>query len=121
MMPSSGFSALAALAAFVVASHAHAAECNVKTRAASAVSMNAGFDIKSGRTCAYGYSSGGMTKSAKVAQQTQRGSARLLNNPSFEYRAKPGYSGSDAFVIEATGRKTFGTGTPVLTYDVNVR
>jgi hypothetical protein len=69
MTPSSGFSALAtpAFAGFVVARHAHAAECNIKNR------------------------------------------------------AKPGYSGSDAFVIEATGRNTFGTGTSVLTYNVNVR
>jgi hypothetical protein len=101
---------------------AHAVECNVKSnRAVFGVSMNAGFDIKSGRACTYGYSSGGMMQNAKVAQQAQHGSVRLLNNSSFEYRSKPGYMGSDAFVIEATGRDTFGTGTSVLTYSINVR
>jgi hypothetical protein len=124
MKPSSTFSALAAvaLASFVVTSEAHATECNVKSnRAVFGASLNAGFDIRPGHACTYGYSSGGMMKSAKITQQAQHGSVRLRNNSSFEYRAKPGYAGSDAFVIEATGRDTLGTGASVLTYNITVR
>ena len=101
---------------------AHAVECNVKnTSAVFGVAMNGWFDVKSGRACTYGYSAGGTVKSAKVTQQAQHGNVRLINNSSFEYRAKSGYTGTDAFVIEAVGRDTRGTGTSVVTFNINVR
>jgi hypothetical protein len=125
MNPSTTIAALAALvavASVASAGAAHAIECNVKgNRTVFGVSMKAGFSIKSGSACTSGYTSGGMVQDAKVTQQPQHGSVRLLNNSSFEYRSQPGYAGSDAFVIEATGRDTRGTGTSVVTYNVNVR
>jgi hypothetical protein len=125
-MKSSGtLSALAALVAFsslASLSPARAIECNVKAnRTIFGQSMNAGFSIKSGRSCTSGYTSGGMVQDAKVKQQPQHGTVRLPNNSSFEYRAQPGYTGSDAFVIEATGSGTRGTGTSVVPYNVTVR
>lgn len=125
MKPSSTFAVLATLVAFASFARvgtAHAIECNVKVnRAVFGVSMNTGFDVKSGRTFTSGYTSGGMVQNAKVAQQPQHGNVSLLNNSSFEYQSQPGYTGSDAFVIEATGRDTRGTGTSVVTSSVNVR
>jgi hypothetical protein len=125
MKPSSTISALAALVAFASLASvgvAQAIECNVKgNRVVFGVPMNAGFSIKSGSACTSGYTAGGMVHNANVAQQPQHGSVRLLNNSSFEYRAQPGYAGSDAFVIEATGSDTRGTGTSVVTYSVTVR
>ena len=125
MKPSTTFSALAALAAIATQAavdSAQAIECNVKgNRAVFGVSMNAGFNIKSGAACTSGYTSGGLVQNAKVSQQPQHGSVRLLNNSSFEYRSQPGYTGPDAFVIEATGRDTRGTGTSTVTYNVTVR
>jgi len=113
---------LAVIASLGSVSLAHAIECNVKgNRAVFGVSMNAGFDIKSGRACTSGYTAGGMVQDAKVTQQAQHGNVRLLNNSSFEYRSKPGYTGADVFVIEATGQGTFGSGTSTVTYNVNVR
>ncbi len=114
--------AVAAVATLAAVSAAQAIECNVKgNRAVFGVSMNAGFNIKSGAACTSGYTSGGLVQNAKVSQQPQHGSVRLLNNSSFEYRSKPGYTGPDAFVIEATGRDTRGTGTSSVTYNVTVR
>lgn len=124
MTPLSTSSALplVILASLASVSAAQAIECNVKgNRTVFGQSVNAGFSIKSGRSCTSGYTSGGMVQDAKVAQQPQHGSVRLLNNSSFEYRAQPGYAGSDAFVIEATGSDTRGTGTSVVTYSVTVR
>jgi hypothetical protein len=116
------FAALISIASFSAVGGAHAAECNVKnTSAVFGVSMTGWFDVSSGRACTYGYSSGGAMKSAKVTQQAQHGSVRLINNSSFEYRSKTGYTGTDAFVIEAVGRDLHGTGTSVLTYNINVR
>jgi hypothetical protein len=125
MKPSTNFANLAvvvSLASLAWVGAAQAVECNVKgNRAVFGVSMNAGFDIKSGRACTSGYAAGGLVQDAKVTQQPQHGSVRLLNNSSFDYRAQPGYTGADAFVIEATGSDTRGSGTSVVTYNINVR
>ena len=125
MKPCTTFSALVALTAvatLAAAGAAQAIECNVRgNRAVFGVAMNAGFNIKSGAACTSGYTAGGMVQNAKVSQQPQHGSVRLLNNSSFEYRSQPGYTGPDAFVIEATGSDTRGTGTSIVTYNVTVR
>jgi len=125
MKPSATFSALVALTAvatLAAAGAAQAIECNVSgNRAVFGVAMNAGFNIKSGAACTSGYTAGGMVQNAKVSQQPQHGSVRLLNNSSFEYRSQPGSTGPDAFLIEATGSDTRGTGTSTVTYNVTVR
>ena len=125
MKRSTAFSALATVAVFASVAGtgvAQAIECNAKgNRAVFGVSMNAGLSLKSGAACTSGYMAGGMVDNAKVARPPQYGSVRLLNNSSFEYQTQPGYTGPDAFVIEATGSDTRGTGTSTVTYNVTAR
>ena len=119
------FSILAILVAFANLASlgaARATECNGKAdRVVFGVLPNAGFSIESSGACASGDTAGGMVRGAKVVRQTQHGSVKLPDNSSFGYRAQPGYSGSDAFVIEATGSDTRGTETSAVTYGATVR
>jgi hypothetical protein len=83
--------------------------------------MSGEFDVKSGGSCRSALAMPGTMQSAKIVTKPQHGTVRLVTPTTFEYKAKPGFTGSDAFTLAATGFGTLGTGTSTLNMKVNVR
>jgi hypothetical protein len=62
-----------------------------------------------------------LVRSAHAVECSVKNTRAMLGVATLECRAKPGYTGQNAFVIEATGRDALGTGTSVPTCNVNIR
>jgi len=84
-------------------------------------SMSGEFNVKPGGSCTSALSMPGTMKSSKIVAKAQHGTVRLVSLTSFQYKANPGYTGPDSFVLEATGVGTLGTGTSTLNMKVNVK
>jgi len=83
--------------------------------------MSGEFNVRSVSSCTSALSMPGTMKSTKIVTRAQHGTVRLVSLTTFEYKAKPGYTGSDSFVLAATGVGTLGTGTSTLNMKVNVK
>lgn len=98
-----------------------AAECvGSGYRATFGVNASAYFEVKSGGSCHYAFRMDGIVRSSKISATPKNGTVRMLNQTSFEYKAKAGYKGPDTFAIEATGSNQTGSGTSILTMNVDV-
>jgi len=84
-------------------------------------SMSGEFDVRSGGSCTSALSMPGTMQNTKIVSKPQHGTVRLVDLTTFEYKAKPGFKGSDSFVLAATGFGTLGTGTSTVKMKVNVR
>jgi hypothetical protein len=83
--------------------------------------MSGEFDVRSGGSCTSQLSMPGTMQNTKIVTRAQHGTVRMVDLTTFEYKAKPGYTGSDNFTLAATGVGTFGTGTSTLKMKVNVK
>lgn len=94
----------AIIAEFVFSSNSFAADCHIDH-----FSFNFGTDTsthmstKGGTSCGKTMHINGGVTSLVIAQPPQSGSATVSNNNHWEYRAKSGYSGKDAFIVKITG------------------
>ncbi len=83
--------------------------------------MSGEFDVRSGSSCTSALSMPGTMQSTKVVSKPQHGTVKMVSLTTFEYKAKPGYTGTDAFTLAATGFGTLGKGTSLLKMKVNVK
>lgn len=112
---------MVAAAGLAVASTADAADCvGSGSRAAWGQAMNATFEVGSAG-CTYGFTFEGTASSSKILTAPKHGTARMINVTTVEYKPKAGYSGSDSFVIQATGRGMTSTGTSNITLNAIVK
>jgi len=61
------------------------------------------FEVSPGGSCTIGASTFGKFEGSKVAKQPQHGKVTQLSVSSWQYTAKPGFTGTDTFVLEGTG------------------
>jgi hypothetical protein len=111
-----------AIASLALSAPARAASCRIIGNFAPfGQNMSGEFDVRSGGSCTSALSMPGTMQNTKVVTRAQHGTVRLVSLTTFEYKAKPGYTGSDSFTLAATGVGTLGTGTSTLNMKVNVK
>jgi hypothetical protein len=79
------------------------------------------FSIASGGACLFPIRMDGAVHSSSISQKPAHGSLKMLNISTFEYKAAPGYKGSDSFAIRATGKGPTSSGTSVVTMNVTIQ
>ena len=84
-------------------------------------SMRGEFNVRPGGSCTSALSMPGTMQNTKIVTRPRHGTVRMVDLTTFEYQAKPGFTGSDSFVLAATGVGTLGTGTSTLNMKVNVK
>src|SRR5437016_6036503 len=111
-----------AVSSLTLSAPASAASCQIIGNIAPfGQPMSGEFDVKSGGSCSSALSMPGTMKSSKIVTPAQHGTVRMVSSTTFEYKANPGYTGSDSFTLAATGAGTLGNGTSTLNMKVNVR
>jgi hypothetical protein len=111
-----------AIASLAWSNSASAASCQIVGNFAPfGQNMSGEFDVQSGGSCSSALSMPGTMQRTKIVTRPQHGTVRMVDLTTFEYKAKPGYKGSDAFTLAATGVGTLGTGTSTLNLKVNVK
>jgi Bacterial Ig domain len=101
---------------------ANAASCQIiGSFAPFGQDMSGEFNVRSGTSCTSALSMPGTMKNTKIVTPAQHGTVRMVNLTTFEYKAKPGFTGSDSFALAATGVGTLGTGTSTVNMKVNVK
>jgi hypothetical protein len=111
-----------AIASLATATSARADSCQIIGNFAPfGQTMSGEFDVPSGGSCTSALSMPGTMQRTKIITRPQHGTVRMVSLTTFEYKAKPGYTGSDAFALAATGAGTLGTGTSTLNMKVNVK
>ena len=111
-----------AIASLGLSAPAKAASCQIIGNFAPfGQNMSGEFNVKSGRSCTSALSMGGTMKDSKIVTGAQHGTVRMISLTTFEYKAPPGFTGSDSFTLAATGVGTLGSGTSTLNMKVNVK
>jgi hypothetical protein len=84
---------------------------------------NGSFDVSAGGACLFGLNlPDGEILSAVIKQAPANGTLTMVNVSTFTYTPNPGFTGTDAFAIEATGNSIGGpVGTSVITMNATVR
>ena len=77
--------------------------------------------IPSGGSCLFTVNISGEVLSSRVAQRPAHGRLQRLNRSSYVYSSQPGYRGSDAFSVQATGRSPTSSGTSVVTVNATLQ
>ena len=78
-------------------------------------------DLTSGANCLFPIRMRGTVIASDVSQKPLHGKLKKLNNSIFEYKARAGYKGSDAFAIKATGQGPIASGTSVITVHATIK
>ena len=111
-----------AASSLAVASTAEAADCvGSASPSVWGQNMSATFEVASGQSCTYGFRFDGTASNSKILRKPQRGTARMIDMTTMEYKSKAGSKGSDSFVIQATGRGMTSTGTSNITMNVIIK
>lgn len=111
-----------AVSSLALSASARAASCQIIGNFAPfGQNMSGEFNVRSGSSCTSALSMPGTMKNTKIVTPAQHGTVRLISLTTFEYKANPGYAGSNSFVLAATGVGTLGTGTSALNMKVNVK
>ena len=80
------------------------------------------FDVPPGGACLFSLNINGEIQSATIAKAPLNGSLNMENVSTYTYRPNPGFTGTDSFAIEATGKDIGGpVGTSVITMNATVR
>ena len=113
---------VASLASFTL-SHAQVSQCQTRGNWAGwGQNGEAAFDVGPGQACTIGVNTYGRIENTKVARQPAHGKVRQIDLSNFEYRADPGFTGTDSFVLEGTGHDPGGPNeASAVTMTVNVR
>ena len=72
------------------------------------------FSIASGGICLFPVRMQGTVTIASITQKPAHGVLNKLNVSTYEYTAKAGYKGSDAFAVKFTGKGPTASGTSVI-------
>jgi hypothetical protein len=78
-------------------------------------------EIASGGSCLFSVNITGEILSSGVSQNPAHGTLQQLNVSSFVYSSQAGYSGGDAFSVQATGKSQTSSGTSVLTINATLQ
>jgi hypothetical protein len=114
--------AIVAISGLTSLTTVQAAECIVVGSPTTfGANMNGSFEVQAGDSCHYAFNLRGAVASSKILTPAKNGTVRMLDLTSFEYRAHPGYRGTDSFAIEATGESQTGKGTSILMMNVAVK
>jgi hypothetical protein len=99
-----------------------ASDCSISGTLADWGESSTGYiDMKSGGSCQFPIRIRGTVNSSDISQKPQHGKLKRLNISTFEYRAKAGFKGSDAFAIKATGQGPTAAGTSVITVHATMK
>lgn len=79
------------------------------------------FSIASGGTCLFPVRMQGTVSNSGIAQKPAHGVLKKLNVSTYEYTAKAGYKGPDAFAVKFTGKGPTASGTSVITMNATVQ
>jgi len=77
--------------------------------------------IASGGSCLFTINISGEILSSRVSQRPAHGKLQRLNRSSYVYTSQPGYRGSDAFSVQATGKSPTSSGTSVATVNATIQ
>ena len=77
--------------------------------------------IAAGGSCLFSVNITGEILSSSVSQNPAHGSLQQLNLSSFIYTSQAGYSGSDTFSVQATGKSQTASGTSVITINATLQ
>ncbi|WP_141686899.1 Ig-like domain-containing protein [Bradyrhizobium sp. LMTR 3] len=119
-----GFATSLTLIAFFVTAQARAqTQCPVIGSASTWGFPGTGyFDASPGSACLFSLNIQGEILSSTVSKAPSNGSLNMVNVSTYTYTPNPGFTGTDAFAIEATGRNIGGpVGTSVITMNATVR
>jgi hypothetical protein len=99
-----------------------ASECKVAgTPSVFGVDMTAYFSVAAGETCLFPIRIPGIMNSSAISQKPSHGTLRKLNVTTFTYTAARGYSGTDSFAIQGTGKGPDGSGTSTIRVNATIR
>lgn len=79
------------------------------------------FGIASGGTCLLPLRMQGSVSNSSISQKPAHGTLKKLNVSTYQYTAKAGYKGPDAFAVKFTGKGPTGHGTSVITMNATVQ
>ncbi len=79
------------------------------------------FSIASGGTCLFPVRMQGTVNSSSISQKPAHGTLKKLNVSTYQYTAKAGYHGPDAFAVKFTGKGPTSSGTSVITMNATVQ
>ena len=77
--------------------------------------------VASGGSCVFPIRIRGTVNSSDISQKPLHGRLKKLSVATYEYRAKAGYRGRDAFAIKATGQGPAASGTSVITVEATIK
>jgi len=109
---------------FLAPARAQVSECHVLGNWAGWGQNGTGtFEVNPGGSCTIGASTFGHFEGSRVAKKPQHGTVNQLSLSSWQYTAKPGFTGSDSFVLEGTGHDPSQPAgqRSLVTMNVNVR
>jgi hypothetical protein len=78
-------------------------------------------EIASGGSCLFSVNITGEALSSSISQNPARGTLQQLNVSSFVYTSQAGYSGSDIFSVQASGKSPTSSGTSVITINATLQ
>ena len=81
----------------------------------------ADISVASGGSCLFPIGMRGSVSSSEISQKPVHGKLKKLNNNTYEYKAKAGYKGGDAFAIKTTGQGPTAAGTSVITVHATIK
>ena len=113
-----------ALIAFLVATPARTqTQCPVIGSASTWGFPGVGyFDVSPGGACLFALNIQGEILNAAVSRPPSNGRLNMVSVSTYTYTPNPGFTGSDSFAIEATGKSIGGpVGTSIITMNATVR
>ena len=78
-------------------------------------------EIASGASCLFSVNITGEILSSSVSQNPAHGTLQQLNASSFVYTSQAGYTGSDTFSVQATGKSQTSSGASVITINATLQ
>jgi hypothetical protein len=79
------------------------------------------FNVAAGGTCLFPIRMEGVVRSSSIAQKPAHGTLKRINISTYEFTAKAGYKGPDAFAVKATGKGPKSSGTSVITMNATIQ
>jgi len=112
---------VASLASFTPA-QAQMQDCTVNgNKTGFGQAMTGYFTVASGTSCNAGISMDGVIESSKIVQKPKHGTLTQVNVSTFQYAAKAGYAGADAFAVQVKGKGPTTSGTSQVNLKVTVK
>jgi hypothetical protein len=78
-------------------------------------------EIASGSSCLFTVNVDGEILNSSVSQNPAHGTLQQLDLSSFVYTSQPGYRGSDAFSVQASGKSPTSSGASVITINATLQ